>query len=71
MRRWLLFLPGLVVLFAAGMLIVVNRFDGLYGQDAYAYFDYATVSLYQRWYPPPPFFWPPGYPCISMIRWMP
>ena len=39
-------------------------FDGLYGQDAYAYYDYAAGLridlLHGR--PPAPFFWPLGYP---------
>ncbi len=39
-------------------------FDGLYGQDAYAYYDYAfslrNALTHGRL--PPPFFWPLGYP---------
>ena len=42
-------------------------FDGLYGQDAYGYFDYAVGPLraaIERAEPLPPFFWPPGYPLL-------
>ncbi len=55
----------LIVVVAAGLVASVGRFDGLYGQDPYAYFDYATGPLRQslvRLAPPPPFYWPPGYP---------
>lgn len=45
-------------------------FDGLYGQDAYAYFDYAVGPLtaaLRAGQPPPPFFWPPGYPLLVAL----
>jgi 4-amino-4-deoxy-L-arabinose transferase-like glycosyltransferase len=45
-------------------------FDGLYGQDAYAYFDYAVGPLaaaLRAAQPPPPFFWPPGYPLVVAL----
>jgi hypothetical protein len=60
-------LPALVVPVAAGLIALFNKFDGLYGQDAFAYFDYATVSLRSQIYPPPPFYWPPGYPILILI----
>lgn len=44
---------------------VAPRFDGLYGQDAYAYFDYAVGPLFaslRLGTSLPPFHWPPGYP---------
>ena len=45
------------------IVIGVSRFDGLYGQDAYAYFDYArglaTGSLSG------PVYWPLGYPVLT------
>ncbi len=45
-----------------------NRFDGLYGQDAYAYFNYAremfTTLAHAQ---PPPFWWPLGYPALLNI----
>ena len=51
-------------------IIGVTGFDGLYGQDAYAYFDYATTSvrdsiLHLR--PLEAFFWPPGYPLLVAL----
>ncbi|GAB4515577.1 MAG: hypothetical protein OHK0046_19330 [Anaerolineae bacterium] len=62
---------GLLLPLIAGGLAVMYGFDGLYGQDAYAYFNYATVDLKNQLYPPPPFFWPPGYPlailAVSLI----
>lgn len=59
-----------VVVVCAGGIAMSRRFDGLYGQDAFAYFDYATgplrhalISL-QPW---PTFFWPPGYPLLVSL----
>jgi hypothetical protein len=51
-------------------MAVLRGFDGLYGQDAYAYFDYATMSvrdsiLHLR--PLEAFFWPPGYPLLVAL----
>lgn len=57
---WLLPLPFLLL---AG--VVWPRFDGLYGQDAYAYYRYGTGTLREflaNGAPFPGFFWPPGYP---------
>lgn len=48
-------------------VLALTRFDGLYGQDSFAYFHYATGPLRQSlagWQLPPPFFWPPGYPLM-------
>jgi Dolichyl-phosphate-mannose-protein mannosyltransferase len=47
-------------------LIWRNPFDGLYGQDAYAYYDYARQLLdaLARGQLPPPFWWPLGYPML-------
>jgi hypothetical protein len=46
--------------------IAANRFDGLYGQDAYAYFGYARefVTALTQARLPPPFHWPLGYPAL-------
>src|SRR3954447_22455836 len=54
----------------AGGLALRRGFDGLYGQDPYAYYDYAvgplrTALLHLS--PPPPFFWPPGYPLFVAL----
>jgi 4-amino-4-deoxy-L-arabinose transferase-like glycosyltransferase len=46
-------------------MAVRGNFDGLYGQDAFAYYNYAVGPLREsvlHLSPPPPFFWPPGYP---------
>ncbi len=56
-----LFAAALVARF--GMLII-HPFDGLYGQDAFAYYDY-SIALRQALalgYSLPPFFWPIGFP---------
>jgi hypothetical protein len=73
MRGWTV-VHGLVlalglVLPAAG-LAIARGFDGLYGQDAYAYFDYATVSVRRsilHGAPLEAFFWPPGYPLLVAL----
>ncbi|MEP6986689.1 MAG: phospholipid carrier-dependent glycosyltransferase, partial [Chloroflexota bacterium] len=51
------------------VLVLPTKFDGLYGQDAYAYYDYAQnirTSL-QTGAALKPFFWPLGYPTLLMI----
>ena len=60
----------LAVVVPAGAIAVAGRFDGLYGQDPYAYLDYATGPLadsLRRLRPPPPFYWPPGYPLLLAL----
>ncbi len=45
-------------------------FDGLYGQDAFAYYDYAVGPLratLRAGQPVPPFTWPPGYPLLVAL----
>jgi hypothetical protein len=49
------------------------QFDGLYGQDAYAYFGQAVAladALPRGHLPPTNFFWPNGYPLL-IAAWMP
>jgi hypothetical protein len=61
---------GLLLAIAAGAIAASRGFDGLYGQDAYAYFDYGTASVRQSLMhlaPLEPFFWPPGYPLLVAI----
>src|SRR3954469_10179782 len=51
------------------LLVLPMHFDGLYGQDAYAYYDYAQnirTSL-QTGVALKPFFWPLGYPTLLML----
>jgi 4-amino-4-deoxy-L-arabinose transferase-like glycosyltransferase len=67
-RGWaaILLLP-LVLLGPVALLLWQRQFDGLYGQDSYAYFHYALGPLRENLLalqPPPPFFWPPGYPLL-------
>jgi hypothetical protein len=68
--RWdrpLLVLPGLLLALGAGAIALRRGFDGLYGQDAYAYFDYGAVSVRDSLLhlkPLDAFFWPPGYPLL-------
>jgi 4-amino-4-deoxy-L-arabinose transferase-like glycosyltransferase len=66
---WLLLLGALLAL-PAGTIAAVRSFDGLYGQDAYAYFDYAVGSVRQSLLHVEPlesFFWPPGYPLLAAL----
>jgi 4-amino-4-deoxy-L-arabinose transferase-like glycosyltransferase len=61
---------GLLLAIASGAIAASRGFDGLYGQDAYAYFDYGTYSVRQSLLhlaPLEPFFWPPGYPLLVAI----
>lgn len=47
-----------------------HGFDGLYGQDAYAYFGYAVGPLREAMLALeglPPFYWPPGYPLMVSL----
>ncbi|RMF80067.1 MAG: phospholipid carrier-dependent glycosyltransferase [Chloroflexi bacterium] len=65
----------LAVLFAASLalrlwLVLPTGFDGLYGQDAYAYYNFAQnlqafVSTGQS---PGAFFWPLGYPSLLAVN---
>jgi hypothetical protein len=60
----------LAVVVPAGSIAVAGHFDGLYGQDPYAYLDYATGPLadsLRHLRPPPPFYWPPGYPLLLAL----
>jgi len=55
----------------AGNRQATDRFDGLYGQDAFAYYGYALQlrTALAGLHPPPPFFWPVGYPALVARRW--
>src|SRR5262245_52261785 len=66
----LLLLPFLTAILPAVALAARGRFDGLYGQDPFAYYDYAVGPLRQslgQLRPPPPFYWPPGYPLLVTL----
>ncbi len=61
-----LFFISLTVRLIAAYL---TQFDGLYGQDAFAYYQYA-LALRQALLmgePPPPFFWPIGFPLFMAL----
>lgn len=62
--------PFFIILMAGATFMAWSGFDGLYGQDPYAYYDYAvgplTTSL-QTGEPLPPFHWPPGYPLLVAL----
>jgi 4-amino-4-deoxy-L-arabinose transferase-like glycosyltransferase len=63
----LLFLLALIIRLA---VIFFWQFDGLYGQDAYAYFQQAvaiTETLSNGHPPPADFFWPNGYPLLIVL----
>jgi hypothetical protein len=67
MARWLPLGPVILLAGTALAVLALTRFDGLYGQDSFAYFHYATGPLSQsllHWRLPPPFFWPAGYPLL-------
>ncbi len=64
--KWaVLALVAAALLIPCMMLVVATGFDGLYGQDAYGYVNYARDSLLdalRNGRLPPPFFFPVGYP---------
>jgi hypothetical protein len=64
-------LAGLMITLAV-RLVMLGRsgFDGLYGQDAFAYYNYAVGPLRTSMTAlsvPPPFSWPPGYPYLVAL----
>ena len=68
MQGALVLLLGLPILLVG--VAVLPRFDGLYGQDPFAYYDYATGPLRSALLAlqlPPPFTWPPGYPLLVAL----
>ena len=61
-----LFLISLLTRF---VMVQTTAFDGLYGQDPFAYFNY-SLELRQalgNLQSPPPFFWPLGYPLLVVL----
>lgn len=59
----------LIALIVRLVLIWQTQFDGLYGQDTYAYVGFAaalkTALVQGQW--PPAFFWPIGYPTLIAV----
>jgi hypothetical protein len=71
--RLSLLVLALALALPAGAIAASRHFDGLYGQDAYAYFDYGTASVRQslmHLQPLEAFFWPPGYPILVALAAM-
>jgi hypothetical protein len=61
---------GLLVLVPGLAVISFHGFDGLYGQDAFSYVEYAMGSVrtaLAHLQPLPAFFWPPGYPLVVAL----
>jgi 4-amino-4-deoxy-L-arabinose transferase-like glycosyltransferase len=66
---WPLLLPLPAVLLAAWVMIAW-KFNGLYGQDPFAYYDYAVGPLRHSLLvgaPLPAMFWPLGYPILISL----
>ena len=62
------FIPAALFLFALGVRLAVvgpAHFDGLYGQDAFAYLDYTRQILAHDLRGP--FYWPLGYPAVAAL----
>ena len=53
-----------LALFIRVSIVVYHSFDGLYGQDGFAYYHFAQdlLTFVSTRMPPPPFFWSIGYP---------
>ncbi len=70
-RNEVLIASGLFAFAVAARLIVlaVWPFDGLYGQDAFAYYDYARRlwSSIEQLQAPGYFYWPLGYPVLIVL----
>lgn len=68
---WALPLFVFFTAFAVRLGVIVHwGFDGLYGQDAFAYFDQCAAiaeRLVAGWAPMPAFFWPSGYPILGAL----
>src|SRR5262245_58292018 len=59
---WLIASLFLISLLVRTLIPVVYQFDGLYGQDSYAYYDFARAMV--EGHAPSAFFWPLGYPAL-------
>ncbi len=66
--KQLLFL-FLVALLVRVAMVLIFQFDGLYGQDPFAYYSYSLElrEALGQLQPPPPFFWPIGYPLLVVL----
>ncbi len=59
---WLIASLLVISLAVRALIVAVYQFDGLYGQDSYAYFDFAREMV--EGHAPNAFFWPLGYPVL-------
>ncbi len=67
-REWFLLFAG--ALAVRVIVVAATGFDGLYGQDAYAYFDQAMAlrtGILHGILAPNDFFWPQGYPLMAAM----
>ena len=63
-------LPGLIVLAGTGILVIAHGFDGLYGQDAFGYVNFALGPLREALAHGdgiPDFGQPPGFPVVVAV----
>jgi 4-amino-4-deoxy-L-arabinose transferase-like glycosyltransferase len=65
---------NVILLFLASLALrvgfaVLFQYDGLYGQDPFAYFEYTAAlrAALAAGEDPPSFFWPLGYPVLTVI----
>jgi len=69
-RVGLFAIPGIALGVGAALIAWRHRFDGLYGQDPFAYYAYAVGPLREslaHGRPLPPLYWPPGYPLLIIV----
>ena len=69
-RQWLAAIPFVAAIAVAGVTRRIFAFDGLYGQDAFAYFRFARAIWPHllSGAPLPPLYWPQGYPtAVAML----
>ncbi len=64
-ERLILFLLFLFALIVRLLVVALTHFDGLYGQDAFAYLEYTKQILALHLVGP--FYWPLGYPAVAAL----
>ncbi len=71
-NRWIAIGLFVMALLIRLTVLVVYPFDGLYGQDAFAYYNYALQlwNSTQHGQLPAPFYWPLGYPALIAIGFL-
>src|SRR5882762_2622081 len=68
-RRWAAGIPFATALVVAAVTRALYAFDGLYGQDAFAYFRFARAIWphLRSGAPLPDLYWPRGYPAAVAL----